>query len=383
VRFIKGDKIFNGLKFLSPATVLVFDHQNVLKDVLPDGVPDEGRIEKKEGILCPGFVNAHCHLELSHLKSLIPAATGLPAFGKAVMQLRNTSTIEERISFMREADRQMFANGIVAVGDICNSPESVVAKKSSPILYHSFIELLALDPGRATDVMDKARETMNVFEAGGLRSSLVPHAPYSVSKELMGYIAEFDQIHNLPFSIHNQESPEEEKFLLGENSGFYDVYKFLGIDLSFYKPPGIKGPAYFSDKLPDTQVLLVHNTCSKSEDINAVKHNSVYWCFCPSANQYIEKTLPDFKLFSGHPNNICVGTDSLASNNTLDLLQEACVILDNSDLTLEQVLRAITSNGARALGFDRYLGELMPGRRPGLNQLWWSGGKISLLNKIL
>jgi cytosine/adenosine deaminase-related metal-dependent hydrolase len=383
VKFIKGDKIFDGRKFMEHGAVLVFDDNDAFIESLPvESVPSE-KVQHFKGILTPGFVNAHCHLELSHLYKEIPKNSGLPEFGKHVITLRGKTPLEERIQHMKDADKTMQNLGIVAVGDISNSPESVVAKKASQLFYHTFIEVIGLNPEECFTIFSKGIETKNVFDAGGLSSSIVPHAPYSTSKELINAIAIYDEEHQLPFSIHNQESMEETGFFVGEKSGFNDLYDFLNLDISFFEPPKKSSLQHYLEVLPSTPSLLVHNTCTTAEDYRAAAAKNVFWCFCPSSNTYIENKLPDFTLFKDYPNRICVGTDSLASNTGLDIIKEANLLIQNSTFGIEDALCAITSNPAKALMIDSVYGSFTPGNKTGLNLVELKGRKLRFSQKIL
>ena len=138
-RKFTADYIFNGYEILSAPSVLITDRSGVIIDLVNTKEAGDG-IEELNGIICPGFVNAHCHLELSHLKGRIPENTGLVDFVQQVMTGRSKGN-EQQFEAMEEADRKMYQSGIVAVGDICNSmdsilltPTSVVSKKARWIL---------------------------------------------------------------------------------------------------------------------------------------------------------------------------------------------------------------------------------------------------------
>ncbi|MDA9663506.1 amidohydrolase family protein, partial [bacterium] len=109
------------------------------------------------------------------------------------------------------------------------------------------------------------------------------------------------------------------------------------------------------------KILLVHNTYSTKSDLT-----QQYYCTCPKANIYIENSLPDYKIFN--TDRLCVGTDSLASNDTLSILCELKVIRDNSDYNLDTLLKIASKNGAEALGFEK-LGTFEKGKKPGINLL--------------
>ena len=111
--------------------VIVMNEKGRIEDVLNSSeIPDQTKIEKHEGIICPGFVNAHCHLELSHLIDKISPKTGLKNFALQLMMQRNILSLESRVEAMKVADEKMWENGIVAVGDISNVMESFSVKQN-------------------------------------------------------------------------------------------------------------------------------------------------------------------------------------------------------------------------------------------------------------
>jgi imidazolonepropionase-like amidohydrolase len=182
-------------------------------------------------------------------------------------------------------------------------------------------------------------------------------------------------------SIHNQESPEETRFFKGEKSGFEDLYRFLGMDISWFKAPGISSLRYFIEASQRASTMLVHNTYSNAEDV-ALAGENAWWCFCPAANKYIEDRLPQFELFAGRKEKICIGTDSLASNSSLDPLREVNLILSHTDIfSPEDLLRAITYNAASAIGLDADFGHLR-GNKAGLNLVRFNHRQIQFIQKI-
>lgn len=383
MRFISADRIFDGQDYLSSDTVLVLDDRNLLLDVVSTDEIEPGKVQHLEGLLTPGFVNAHCHLELSHLRGQIPQHTGLPAFGQQVIVKRDQSSTEEKTESMLAADKEMLENGIVVIGDIGNGSESYAVKAGSGLFYHNFIELIGLRPEHADTIFQNGLRLMEMSSDHGLRSSLAPHAPYSTSKELIRRVAAFDEEQMLPFSIHNQESEEEGKFFRGEESGFHDLYRFLNLDVSWFRAPGTSSLRYYADALSSAPSLLVHNTCTRREDVAATAKKNSYWCFCPGANLYIENKLPDLSVFEDLKSRMCLGTDSLAGNTCLDLVAEANLLLKHdAGLSIEDLLRAMTGNAARALLLDKAFGTFIKGKNTGLNLLRREESHLHFIKKI-
>jgi len=346
--------------------------------------PYDTPVEQVSGIICPGFVNTHCHLELSHLKEKVRQRAGLVNFIIDVQTLRgadNTLVLDA----IEEADTEMYENGIVAVGDISNTTLSIDKKKQSKLYYHSFVETFGFLPGRAQEVFDNALALMNEFKP--LPCSITPHAPYSVSKELFKLLQKYsDTGHNL-ISIHNQECEDENKFYRYKLGSFNDLYAHFGLDIAHFKPQARNSIQSILPLLTNKQpILLVHNTCTNLKDIYFIKRfdRKINFCFCPNANLYIEGRLPKIELFIGQGYNITLGTDSLASNDKLCILSEMRTIQEKfPSISTRQLIEWGTLNGAKFLGIDESKGSLEVGKTPGLNLITGlDGTKITPETKV-
>lgn len=332
--------------------------------------PDAGDtpVEQLNGILCPGFINTHCHIELSHLQGKIAPGNGLVDFIKDILQVRgaDSKVIEDAAA---KADNDMYENGIVAVGDISNNSSTVALKAKSKLYYHTFVEILGFTPAKADEVFNSGLVVLDAFKPQP--SSITPHAPYTVSKELFKLVKKYSDGNKNLLSIHNQECEDENKFYRYKLGGFNELYEHLKIDIAYFKPQARNSLQSVIPLLTNNQdILLVHNTCTNLKDIYFIKRfdRHIHWCFCPNANLYIEKKLPKIDLFIDQGFNITLGTDSLASNSKLCILSEM-VTLQKSfpNLTTAKLMEWATINGATFLGIDADRGTLAPGKTPGLN----------------
>lgn len=342
----------------------------------PDSPVVSGKtINKHRGIITPGFVNAHCHLELSHLEGVIPKHTGLVPFLQQVMSLRSADELQVK-NAMKAADKQLYDNGIVAVGDHANTGVSAAVKAASKIHYHTFVEVLGFESELAGQKLAAAIAVANQFSEES--PSITAHAPYSVSKELFKLLSEEAFQRKKPLSIHNQESEAENQLFRYKSGQFLDFYSALGKDISDFKAQARNSLQTFMPYLSlDTPVLLVHNTYTSSKDIFFIERQGrkVTWCFCPNANLYIEGTLPKLKNFIHYQHDITLGTDSLASNDRLCILSELKTIHQHfPDLALSDTIKWATINGARFLGIAENYGSLEKGKSPGLNLLTHTQG---------
>ena len=317
-----------------------------------------------KGSLVPGFINTHCHLELSHLRDKITERTGLTNFIKSILALRQQPD-QEVIEAMEKADQEMYENGIVAVGDISNVLISKEVKLQSKIYYQTFIELFGFNRPSAP-VIAAGLELKSEFLP--LKSSIVPHAPYSVSKELFAEIKKVTTENDVQ-SIHNQETlAENELFEMGKGK-FAEFFADLGIAQSDAHQSGENSIRYHLPKMTkNVNTLLVHNTFSSKADVDfsRTQHQQLYWCLCPNANLYIEDTLPNVELLQNEAVKITLGTDSLASNHQLSILAEMLTLQNHKNILFEDSLKWATLNGAEFLGIEADYGSLSVGKKPGI-----------------
>lgn len=386
MRFISATYIFDGKRFLNDRPVLVLDDNDCFLEYRKRNSVEKSKVEFYDGIICPGFVNAHCHLELSHMKGLIAKEGRLLNFAKEIITKRRTFSKEQIQAGIVEADKFMWENGIVAVGDISNTPDTFEVKQKSPIFYHTFIELIGFNPEHAEVVFALGKELQRGASRMDLKNSLVPHAPYSVSEALMKKIAEDVVDTRYPVSIHNQESAEEDLFFQKKEGDFVELYDFLKMPIDFFEPSELSSlQTYLAHLGKCSNLLLVHNTFTESEDIVWANnfYRELYWCLCPNANLYIENTLPELNNFIADNCRMVVGTDSLASNNSLSITNEINVLLKfYSWAQIADVLKWATYNGAEALGIEDRFGGFIKGKNAGINCLSYSRNQLVLEKKL-
>jgi aminodeoxyfutalosine deaminase len=369
-RKIKGTNIFNGTRFLGADKILVLDKTNSIEAIIPNEQAGDD-IENFDGIISPGFINTHCHIELSHLKNKIPKHTGIVDFIIEILKLRGSN--DEKQNAIADACTEMYNNGINAVGDICNTADSILHKIISPLYWHNFLEISGFLDNNAHEKLDSLKKIESEFLDAGFRKhqlSIVPHAPYSVSATLFKLIQKESK--GKIISMHNQESSAENDFFKEKKGSFVKLYDWLSLDISHFEPTGttsIQSALPYLNKI--NRILLVHNTFTTKADIDFCKANTsthkLFFCLCPNANLYIENTLPNVPLF--HKNNcqITIGTDSLASNNKLSIFEELKILQNNfPEIPYEKMLQWATFNGAKALGIEDKYGSLHLGKKPGI-----------------
>jgi len=327
----KADQLFDGYRLLDDKHVLITNKEGKVDDIV--SIDEAGNdVQVFKGILSPGFINCHCHLELSHLKNVIPPHTGLVDFLCSVVTKRNfdPQVIQEEII---KSEKEMYDNGIVAVGDIGNTADTAGVKSKSKIYWQNFVEVIGFTDEKAEENIEYYKQVAQTLETklqtSSLkhRTSLVPHAPYSISPKTFQLINEItkDQI----ISIHNQEHPAEDELYKTGGGDYLKLFKIFGIDKS---PFPVTGKSSIRSCLPyfnnRQTILLIHNTYMPEEDIvwanNYAAENGLklVYCLCPNANLYIENKLPPVELFIKHNCNLVLGTDSYSSNWQLNIAKE-------------------------------------------------------------
>ncbi|MEP7373594.1 MAG: amidohydrolase family protein [Chitinophagaceae bacterium] len=378
-----ADQLFDGYRLLDNQHVLITTKDGVVEDIIP--VSEAGDdVQRLNGILSPGFVNCHCHLELSHMKGYIAERTGLTKFVTQVIKDRHFAETEI-LQKIEKAETEMLGGGIVAVGDICNNNLTIPQKTKRRILYHNFIEASGFLPQLAEQRFNRSLDFFNeyakIYPTPASSNSIVPHAPYSVSEELWEKVIHFPG--NQLMTIHNQETEGENELFLYKRGEFLDFYQAMGMDASFFHSSGKTSlQTYLSKFLPNQQLILVHNVHTSVEDLSysrqIVNNRRIYWCLCPNANLYIGGKLPEVDLFIQNELAIVLGTDSLASNHQLSIAAEMRAIRENfPSVKTEQLLGWATINGAKALQLDNILGSFEKGKKPGvvLSEASFSGSR--------
>ncbi len=388
----KGTGLFTGTQLLPSDQVLVTEADGTVVAIVPETEAGDD-IQVVNGLLCPGFVNAHCHLELSHLHGAIPEGTGLIPFLQAVPQLRQYP-VEEIQAAMERSAKSMYENGIVAVGDICNTADSLAVKQQSPLHWHNFIETIGFSNEKAAERFAWSKAIYDQFETllPG-RNTLVPHAPYSVSEKLFGLLnaASAGKI----VSIHSQESDAENEWYRSKTGPLQALYQGMGIDTDFFQASGkssLQTVWPWLDKAG--QVLLVHNVTITSDECRMTNsgastalgdprhsqfpipnssnsslniQHSPFYTLCPLANRYIQNALPPVELLRQHGCTIALGTDSLASNHGLSIWSEVQALQSAfPHIPLAEMLQWATLNGAKALGMEDMFGSFERGKKPGV-----------------
>ena len=320
---------------------------------------EQPNIQFFNGVIVPGFINSHTHLELSYLKDAIPYNCGHIDFIRNIV-----NAIEKKIvdfDKIASADLLMKNNGIVAIADISNTINSSEIKKRSTIYYHTFIEQADFF---SKQYYDKAIEQFEIIKRHFSVYSLVGHAPYSTS---IDFIKKSAEISKNVYSLHNQEAPDEDLMYQRAKGEILQLMFQRGLKNNF-NPTNQSTIKSYLPKIvrEDLNILLVHNVYTTEEEIKWAEKisNNLYWVLCPLSNKYIQNIEINYKKFMKQNCKITLGTDSLASNRTLSILEEMKFF---EEIDFEEILKWATINGAKALKIENKYGSIEKGKQPGLN----------------
>ena len=332
--------------------------------------PDD---EVLPGAIVPGFVNSHCHIELSHLHGKFRKGTGMAGFIDQINALRDWAGADVKARLTQEWMDKMWKDGVSAMSDISNDDSSFKVKSSHKLYTRTFLEVFGSEPEMCEEVLADVTALKSVADAEGIDAAPTPHSCYTMSPQLLS-ASSAAGLESGYLSYHSQESQEEEDLLISGSGAMYENRKRSGMST----PPvtGESSLKYFIDRLAaakpapyDEHILLVHNVCLKQDDIDAAKKvmNNVYWAICPLSNIFIHNALPPVPLMRRNGLAITVGTDSLSSNDDLDMVKELVCIRQNfSEIPMNEILVWACLNGARFLSKEKALGSLTPGKTPGI-----------------
>lgn len=337
------------------------DHITALggADTVPSTVPSEHIVD---GAILPGLVNAHTHLELSWMRGQIAPASSMPQWVDRLMALRRTVGHEPPMPIV-EAIAEARAAGTSLVGDITNTLAAYEALLDSELSAAVFRELLGFNAPDAAAVVTQARAQLDALTPiAWLRPSIVPHAPYSVSPELLRAIADSEARR---ISIHLAESAEETEFLQHGTGAWRSLLTSLGVWNASWTPPACSPVDYIARHgLLNERLVAVHCVQLGDADLRKLANAGATVVTCPRSNRWTGAGLPPLDRFYASGVRVAVGTDSLGSVEDLNIFSELALMRELApSVPARALLESATRHGADALGFGHELGTIAPGKR--------------------
>jgi cytosine/adenosine deaminase-related metal-dependent hydrolase len=328
-------------------------------------------VDYGDAVICPGFVNAHTHLELSLLAGKVPPGPDFIDWLHRLLAARRNELTTEQVTAaaMRTGIEQSLAAGTTCVGDITTAPERtrpILAE--SPLSGISYGEVIAIGNlrGRLTERLEACMSLP--FDSQRLRAGISPHAPYTVEPHALRACAQRAQQFNMPLCIHLLESDDERQFTRQAGGRFAQFLRDIGVwddavPMSDCEPvelalrTGVLGPS----------TVIAHANYVTASDMQGIARSGATVAYCPRTHHAFGHPPHRVRALLGLGINVCLGTDSLASNPTLSILDEMRFVRHHDrDLSSDQILRMGTINGARGLGLTDETGSITLGKRADL-----------------
>lgn len=306
-----------------------------------------------EGLLAPGLVNAHAHLELSTLHGRLPRGGSFAAWIAALLDACTQLQAEDYRRAVLDGAVRLARSGTTTVGDIAARDATRSALGEQSLRGRVFREVLdANDPERTAAVLERLTSGQSPGER--LLPGVSPHAPYTVSDRLLQGVRAYSAREGLPVSVHWAETEEERAWCERGEGPFADILEQSsgGRGLERLQRAG----------LLNSDLSLVHANCPRPEEVEQVAAAGACVIHCPGAQLYFERPPFPFDRWQSAGVPIALGTDSLAGNEELDMRREMALLRTaRPELAPLEVWRAATTNAARALGMGRVVGALHPG----------------------
>ena len=323
--------------------------------------PDAPKGEAQDlgrGVLMPGLVNAHCHLELSHLYGRLDRTQGFAHWVEDLVDQRGAQGPGAVRAAAAKAIRQMQGTGTVAVGDVSNDLAHLDLVAASRLVAVVFHELLGWNPERAAAIAEGADARRAGRLGRGVEVRLAAHAPHSVSPALFAELVK----RGGPAAIHLAESAEEARFLLRGDGAWQRFLERRGLGDLPFDAPGVS-PVRYLDDMGALRPGLLAAHCVYVDDADRARlaAQGVHVAVCPRSNLNLGVGIPDVPALLAAGVQLCLGTDSLASVDTLDLMDDATALhKEFPEMDPAVIVEMATAGGARALGLQDY-GAIAPG----------------------
>ncbi len=346
-------------------------------------------------VILPGFVNAHTHLELTHFPSWLHNSSVDYAprrFTDWIIQLikiKRSLAAEAYPHSIQEGVRMCLESGTTAIGEVVSNPSLAGLYYQSPLAGRLYFELLGQEPDHFTGTLAAATAAAVQDDAvQTLRTGFSPHSLYTIAHTHLPVIRDASALHALPLAIHLSESRAEADFVFDGTGDFAsDFYPYVGWE-RFLGTPARCSSTELLDRagLLTSTTLTVHCVHVSGADARIIKSRGAHIALCPRSNEILDVGRAPVRLFKQLGIPLALGTDSLASNNSLSLWDELRFALETfpEDLTERDLLRMVTVGGAEALGVPAVCGSLEAGKRADFQVIGpCDGGESRLLERVM
>lgn len=330
-------------------------------------VPSPAGVEAEsfgDAILIPGLINTHTHLELTGLAEACPPEADFAAWIRRLRKRKAERMPQEVTAAAHRGLNDCWAAGVTTVADTGDSGSVIRALAATGASGIAYQEVFGPDPAQSRDSLEGLQrqvESLGGFTGHRARIGVSPHAPYTVSGSLYEATASWAADEGLPLAVHLAESPAETELLAHGAGTFADAWRDRGIPLP--SPPG-RTPVEWLDRhgVLGERTLCIHLVQVTPGDIGVLARAGAAVAHCPLSNRIHAHGAAPLGAFLEAGLRVGLGTDSVVSVGTLDLLAEARAAATLAGLDAEAALLLCTLAGARALGLDGEVGSLRQGK---------------------
>ena len=329
--------------------------------------PCDEIIDCSDKILLPGFVNAHSHLELTGFRGKIKKGLPFTDWARKVVSIRKDITENEIATAIKDGLNELISSGVTTAGDFSQTGITAKILNERGLRGTVFLEFAGFNPEqkdeRLRELKNKLRTPNSKLRT--VKFGIAPHAPYSVSAELLKESHSFARERELPIAIHISEMPEEIEFIKNGSGEMKDLLIDFGVWNDKWMPPQTTPVQYLHNLGILKGAIGIHLNIVTEDDIRILKENDVSVVYCPGSNKWFGRNWKyPLREFLNNDINVAIGTDSLSSNEKLNMFYEMRVLKENfPDLENDIILKMATVNGAKAIGFEGEAGEIAVGRK--------------------
>ncbi len=341
-------------------------------------------VDLGETILLPGLINAHCHLDYSVMHGAILSNASFSQWIRRINDLKRTLSDTDYLASIADGFQQLIRHGTTSVFNIESFPELMVRMPPPPIRTWWFYEMM--DVRNRIHTEDVVAGALSFFEnrsgwPGGF--GLSPHAPYTTSPDLYRLARFCCEKYGMPLMTHLAESDEEFEMFRHAGGPLYDFLKNLGRKMS---DTGSRTPValLLEEKALPEGAILTHMNFLEEEDWELLRGKNFSIAHCPCCHEYFGRGPFPLERFLREGFNVCLGTDSLASNHALDMFAEMrCTAHHHPGVSPSQILEMVTRNPAKAIGYQGRLGEITLNAEADLIAIPFNGPATSIPEAIL
>lgn len=310
----------------------------------------------------PGLVNAHTHLELTHLRGQLPARRPMSQWLYA-LQSRWPAT-DDLDAAVEDGSAEALATGTTAIADVCHNNRAWRTLKASPLRKVCFAEVTGIGPLEEAALPRLERNLKGVRGSRKLRFGLTPHAPYSVGEQLYRQVVAMARKRKWLVSTHLAETEAERQFLLRGSGRLFDFLMHMGLMNSSVKIAGCT-PVAFAQRVGmfEGPCVLAHVNYVDDAEMKILAAGGASVVCCPRSNDFFGRSGHRYAEMLAAGVNVALGTDSLASNSSLDMIDEMRRLRSEAKVDNQTILRMAALNGAKALGWSDRIGSLEPGKQ--------------------